>query len=170
VHASSPPPWKDHVEVLCLRHPNAVIINMTHPLTTKSSIDEIVDNFSFLDDWEDRYGYLIELGRMLLPLSDEEMGEENKVQGCVSQVWVVSEPRDKDGKLNFRGSSDAHIVKGLVAITLTLFSGKTPEEIVALDEKETFTAIGLEEHLTPQRANGLRSMVKRLKMIASNCQ
>ena len=137
---------------------------MTSPLQNPVSIDEIVENFSILDEWDDRYGYLIELGRMLTPLDEGEMSDTNKVKGCVSQVWVVAQ---KEGdRYMFRGASDAHIVRGLVAVALTLFSNKTAEEISALNERETFEAIGLEEHLTPQRANGLRAMVKKLKDIA----
>ena len=137
---------------------------MTSPLQTPVSIDEIVENFSILDEWDDRYGYLIELGRMLTPLDEGEMSDTNKVKGCVSQVWVVAQ---KEGdRYMFRGASDAHIVRGLVAVALTLFSNKTAEEISALNERETFEAIGLEEHLTPQRANGLRAMVKKLKDLA----
>ena len=138
---------------------------MTSPLQNPVSIDEIVENFSILDEWDDRYGYLIELGRMLTPLDEGEMSDTNKVKGCVSQVWVVAQ---KEGdRYMFRGASDAHIVRGLVAVALTLFSNKTAEEISALNERETFEAIGLEEHLTPQRANGLRAMVKKLKDLAA---
>ncbi len=137
---------------------------MKSPLTLDSSLEEIIDNFSFLDDWEDRYGYLIELGRALRPLQDGAMNDTNKVIGCVSQVWLVSEV---DGEIiHFSGASDAHIVSGLVAIALSIFSGKSAQEILATDEQETFKAIGLEEHLTPQRANGLRAMVGRIKTTA----
>ena len=135
-----------------------------HPLTKPLAIDEIVDGFAFLDSWDDRYGYLIELGRMLKPLHEDEMNAETKVQGCVSQVWLVS--GERNGALWFRGASDAHIVRGLVAIALTLFSGRKPSEILATDEGETFRAIGLDEHLTPQRANGLKAMVQRIKATA----
>ena len=143
---------------------------MTSPVNPAVTIDEIIENFSFLDEWDDRYGYLIELGRTLAPLTDEEMSDANKVQGCVSQVWVVCDTDSQGASdlFHFRGASDAHIVRGLVAIALTLFSGKTADEIADIDEKETFSAIGLEEHLTPQRANGLRSMVARLKEIAAS--
>ena len=139
---------------------------MTHPLTTEMSIDEIVENFSFLDDWEDRYGYLIELGNSLAPVNEGQLSDANKVQGCVSQVWLVSHL--DNGKLWFNGASDAHIVRGLVAVALVLFSGKTPTEIAAIDEDATFHAIGLSEHLTPQRANGLKSLVGKIKSTAEN--
>ena len=147
----------------------AAFLHMTSPLTTGTDINEIVENFSFLDNWDDRYGYLIELGRQLTPLADEEMIDINKVQGCVSQVWVVAEHEERDGEtvLHFRGASDAHIVRGLVAIALALFSGHPAKHIATLDEQSVFSEIGLKEHLTPQRSNGLRSLVQRLKAIAS---
>ncbi|RFC65205.1 SufE family protein [Fulvimarina endophytica] len=128
------------------------------------SIEDIISDFQFLDDWEDRYRYLIELGRSLPPMEPDEMTDATRVQGCVSQVWLVSESDDADPpRLTFRGESDAHIVRGLVAITLALFSGKTAPEIAATDASSTFETIGLQEHLTPQRSNGLRAMVDRIK-------
>ena len=128
------------------------------------TIDEIIADFELLDDWEDRYRYLIELGRALPDLPPEDMTEETKVRGCVSQVWLVSETDDaKPPHLSFRGDSDAHIVKGLVAIALALFSGRTPPEIQEIDAEALFRRLGLQEHLTPQRSNGLRSMVARIK-------
>lgn len=135
------------------------------PLTLDTSIEEIVENFQMLDDWDDRYGYLIELGRALKPLDPTETVDMHKVNGCVSQVWVVPEPL-RDGKMAFRGASDAHIVSGLVAIALTLFSNRTPKDIIATDEQRIFNDIGLGEHLTPQRSNGLRAMVGRIKEMA----
>ena len=135
------------------------------PLLIDTSIDEIVENFSFLDDWDDRYGYLIELGRALKPLSEEAHNEANKVNGCVSQVWLEAEPFDEDGAthLQLRGDSDAHIVRGLVAIALSLYSGRPASEIAETDAEPVFREIGLAEHLTPQRANGLRAMVSRIR-------
>ena len=138
---------------------------MPSPLTVETDIAEIVENFQMLESWEDRYGYLIELGRQLRELPPGAQSDANKVKGCVSQVWVVPQAGD-DGTLSFYGASDAHIVSGLVAIALTLFSGRKPSEIVSIDEDETFQAIGLSEHLTPQRSNGLRSMVARIKALA----
>ncbi len=135
------------------------------PLAIETPLEEIVENFSYLDDWEDRYGYLIELGKSLQPIPEEAMSDDNKVQGCVSQVWLVTE-RDGD-RIHFKGASDAHIVSGLIAVTLSIFSGKTPQEILATNAQDVFEEIGLEEHITPQRSNGLRSMVTRIRQIAA---
>ena len=129
-------------------------------------IDEILENFEFLDDWEDRYRYLIELGRTLEPLPEAAHNAGNKVQGCASQVWLETEiagARDGEPVLHFRGDSDAHIVRGLVALTLALYSGRPANEIVATDAAPLFERLGLAQHLTPQRSNGLRSMVERIK-------
>jgi len=134
------------------------------------AIDEIIGNFELLDEWEDRYRYLIELGRTLEPLPKEAYTEENKVRGCASQVWLETTPgKDADGAptLNFRGDSDAHIVRGLVALALALYSGRRAQEIIETDAQPLFRQLGLAEHLTPQRANGLRSMVERIKKEAA---
>ena len=137
---------------------------MSSHLKIDTSLDEIIENFSFLDDWEDRYGYLIELGNSLKPMDEADMIDANKVQGCVSQVWLTSAVHDQ--RLEFNGMSDAHIVRGLVAIALSIFSGKSPSEILETDEQDVFRQIGLAEHLTPQRSNGLKSLVSRIKSIA----
>jgi cysteine desulfuration protein SufE len=129
-------------------------------------IDEIIGNFELLDEWEDRYRYLIELGRTLEPLPKDAYTDANKVRGCASQVWLeTTRTRDPAGRtvLNFRGDSDAHIVRGLVALVLALYSGRPSQEIVETDAAPLFRELGLAEHLTPQRANGLRSMVERIK-------
>jgi cysteine desulfuration protein SufE len=129
------------------------------------TIDDIRDNFALLEDWDDRYRYVIELGRALEPLSEAEHSPDNKVQGCVSQVWL-SKQLDRNGRgvvLKYRGDSDAHIVRGLIAILLTLYSGRSPEEILKTDAIEVFDEFGFREHLTPQRSNGLRSMVERIR-------
>lgn len=130
------------------------------------AIDEIIGNFEMLDEWEDRYRYLIELGRTLEPLPKEAYTEENKVRGCASQVWLESK-LSKDGPgapiLIFRGDSDAHIVRGLVALILALYSGRPADEVAGLDAMPLFTDLGLAQHLTPQRSNGVRSMVERIK-------
>ncbi|MEO0636570.1 MAG: SufE family protein [Pseudomonadota bacterium] len=127
-------------------------------------IEDIIENFEFLDEWDDRYRYVIELGKILEPLPEEAHNTENKVEGCVSQVWLTCE-EDASGnqKLHFKGDSDAHIVRGLVAIALAAANDKTPEDILATDMKGIMSAIGLEEHLTPQRANGLQAMIGRIR-------
>ena len=130
------------------------------------TIDEIIDNFSLLDAWDDRYRYVIELGRGLEPLSESERGDANKVQGCASQVWLATQRRpSSDGEpvLTFVGDSDAHIVRGLIAILFALYSGKPARDILATDAVALFNQLGLGEHLTPQRSNGFRSMVERIK-------
>ena len=129
-------------------------------------IDEIIDNFSVLDDWDDRYRYVIELGRELEPLPDAARTETNKVQGCASQVWLSTDvkPNGKDGPvLTFKGDSDAHIVRGLIAILFAFYSGKHARQIVENDAIALFNKLGLREHLTPQRSNGFKSMVERIK-------
>ena len=129
------------------------------------TIDEIRENFELLEEWDDRYRYVIELGRTLDPLPEAEHSPENKVQGCVSQVWLSKriDRSQSEPRINYRGDSDAHIVRGLVAIVLTLFSGRTPKEILSTDALAIFEEIGFREHLTPQRSNGLRAMVERIK-------
>jgi cysteine desulfuration protein SufE len=136
------------------------------------TIDEVIENFSLLDEWDDRYRYLIELGRTLPPLSDAQRTDTNKVQGCASQVWLATtaKPNGADGPiLSFVGDSDAHIVRGLIAILFALFSGKTAREILSTDALQLFDRMGLREHLTPQRSNGLRSMVDRIRSDARAC-
>jgi len=130
------------------------------------TIDEIRDNFALLDDWDDRYRYVIELGRTLDPMPEEEHSAANKVQGCASQVWLSRQlARNDKGEpvLSYRGDSDAHIVRGLIAILLSLCSGRTPSEILATEPTAVFDELGFREHLTPQRSNGLRSMVERIR-------
>jgi cysteine desulfuration protein SufE len=135
------------------------------------TIDEITENFALLDDWEDRYRYVIELGRMLEPLPEAARTEANKVLGCASQVWLRTDI-DRDGAgapiLRFTGDSDAHIVRGLVAILFAIYSGKTAGHILDVDALALFDRLGLREHLTPQRSNGLKSMVGRIRDEARN--
>jgi len=133
------------------------------------SIQELIEDFSFLDDWEDRYRYVIELGKKLTPLTDEERNDETKVLGCTSQVWLVTaiETSGDETNLSFRGDSDAHIVRGLIAILLVLYSGKSISEILTIEPREVFTQLGLNEHLSPQRSNGLFSMVGRIRADAA---
>ncbi|WP_165214348.1 SufE family protein [Affinirhizobium pseudoryzae] len=129
-----------------------------------TSIDQIIDDFAFLDDWEDRYRYVIELGKALPDLPEDKRTADNKVNGCASQVWLVSHRGDgADPVMTFEGDSDAHIVRGLVAIVLAACSGKRASEIAATDLIGIFDKIGLVENLSSQRANGLRSMVKRIR-------
>lgn len=131
-----------------------------------TAIDEIVQNFALLDEWDDRYRYVIELGRTLAPLADTAYIDANKVQGCASQVWLLTDvkPNGSAGPvLSFEGDSDAHIVRGLIAILFALYSGKSAREILAVDALALFDSIGLRENLTPQRSNGLRSMVERIR-------
>lgn len=131
-------------------------------------IDEIIEGFEFIDDWEERIRYVIELGRELEPLPEDAHSDANKVQGCASQVWLeTTVAPGEDPVLTFRGDSDAHLVKGLVAITIALYSGRTSRQILTTDAGETFDRIKLREHLTPQRSNGLRSMVERIKREAA---
>jgi len=131
-----------------------------------ADIGDIIDNFSVLDDWDDRYRYLIELGRELPPLAEAAHNDANKVQGCASQVWLDTRVRP-DGAggpvLTFAGDSDAHIVRGLIAILFAIYSGKAAKDILASDALALFERLGLREHLTPQRSNGFRSMVERIR-------
>jgi cysteine desulfuration protein SufE len=134
------------------------------------SFDEIRADFEFLDDWEDRYRYVIELGRKLEPLPDADRSAANKVQGCVSQVWLSTKVDPNGGcpRLSFVGDSDAHIVRGLIAILFALYSGKTAEDIMSVDAPHTLGLLHLKEHLTPQRSNGLMAMVKRIRSDAES--
>jgi cysteine desulfuration protein SufE len=135
-----------------------------------ANIDEIIDNFSLLDDWDDRYRYLIELGRELPPLAEAAHNDANKVQGCASQVWLDTSVRPNGAGgpvLSFAGDSDAHIVRGLVAILFAIYSGKSAKEILGLNAVTLFERMGLREHLTPQRSNGFRSMVERIRSDAN---
>jgi len=131
---------------------------------TNPAIAQIVEDFDLLDEWEDRYRYVIDLGRDLPPFPESARTPQNKVQGCVSQVWLEtrrgSEP---DPVITYLGDSDAHIVRGLVAIMLALYSGRRASEIAKTDAEQVLKRLGLDEHLTPQRSNGLRAMVKRIR-------
>ena len=135
-----------------------------------SAIDAIRDDFASLDDWEDRYRYVIELGHTLEPLAQEAHNETNKVRGCVSQVWLECEPRTTAAGqtiLHYRGDSDSHLVRGLIFIAIALFSDRTPEQILATDARAAFRELGLEQHLTPQRSNGVRAMIERIRTDAA---
>lgn len=129
---------------------------------------ELVEEFSFVDDWEDRYRYVIDLGRALEPLPDEDCVDAAKVRGCASQVWLLSHA--DDGIIEFRGQSDAAIVQGLLAILLRLYSGREAAEILSLDAGSAFAALGLGEALSPQRSNGLKAMALRIREVAQDAQ
>jgi len=132
------------------------------------TLDELSETFTLLDDWEERYKFIIDLGRKLEPLDETEMVEANKVRGCMSQVWLVAAPlHGASGRLHFRADSDAHIVKGLIAILLILFNDKTPQEIAALDAEAEMARLGLDQHISPNRRNGVTAMIQRIKAEAA---
>jgi cysteine desulfuration protein SufE len=137
---------------------------MTVPIN--EVLDDLAAEFDMLGDWDERYRYVIDLGRTLEPLTDSERTDANKVRGCASQVWLVRDPAE-DGRLAFRGDSDAHIVRGLIAILLRLYSGQTAEDILAFDAKAAFERLGLSGALSAQRSNGLFSMVERIRRDAA---
>ena len=132
----------------------------------QTPVDEIVENFELMEEWDDRYRYLIELGRSLPPLPEPARTAANKVQGCASQVWLATtvKPNGSAGPvLSFAGDSDAHIVRGLIAVLFSLYSGKGAKDILSTDAVALFEKLGLRDHLTPQRSNGFRSMVERIR-------
>ena len=135
-------------------------------------IDEIIANFELIDDWEERYRYVIELGKELPPLSEHGHSDANKVPGCASQVWLETAWADGDGapRLAMRGDSDAHIVRGLIALLISPYSGRTAPEAAQTDAQDLFRTLGLSEHLTPQRSNGVRAMVERIRRDARTAQ
>lgn len=135
---------------------------MTTPHPIADIAAEIRDEFEFLDDWEARFQHIIDMGKQLPPLADEDFSEANKVRGCASQVWLIAE-RGDDDRIIFRGASDAMIVSGLVGILLRLFSGQKTTDIAAFDAEQFFTDIGVAEALTPQRSNGLKSMLAKIR-------
>ncbi|MEH6725651.1 MAG: SufE family protein [Hyphomicrobiales bacterium] len=134
------------------------------------NITDVIENFSYLDDWEDRYKYVIELGKELEPMPDALQVDANKVRGCTSQVWLATSVSERNGEpvLHFLGNSDAHIVRGLVCITLAIYNDKTAQEIVDLDAEAIFQKIQLREHISAQRSNGLNSMLQRIRADAHN--
>ena len=131
------------------------------------ALAELEAEFDLLGDWEERFRYVIELGKGLSPLTDAERSDANKVRGCASQVWLVAE-RGTDGRITFRGDSDAHLVRGLIAILLRLYSGRSPQEILAVDAKGAVERLGLPGALSTQRSNGLYAMVERIRRIAAD--
>jgi len=135
--------------------------------TMTEELAEIAEDFDFLDTWEDRYRHILDLGKQLEPLSPAEHSELHKVRGCASQVWLVRDPAP-EGRLAFRGDSDAHLVRGLIALLLRLYSGRRPAEILAFDASAAVERLGLKEALSSQRANGLVAMVERIRQEAQS--
>lgn len=134
----------------------------------QTSLETIVSDFEILDEWEDRYRYIIDLGKNLDALPDTAQTDSNKVQGCVSQVWLeTTVGTESDPIISYIGTSDAHIVRGLVALVLAIYSGKRASEIVTIDALEILGSLGLDQHLSPQRSNGLKAMVQRIKRDAA---
>lgn len=135
-----------------------------HMASVDEAIQELVDEFALLPDWEERISHVIELARSLEPLDESERVEANRVRGCASQVWLVSERRaEAPERLYFRGESDAHLVRGEIAMLMRVFSGRTPTEILGVDPQTLFERLGLKEALTAQRSNGLFAMIKRIQ-------
>lgn len=133
--------------------------------TIDAAIKDLEDELALLPDWEERFSYLIDLGKEMAPLAESERNEATKVRGCASQVWLV--PERRDGRLFFRGESDAFLVKGLIAVLLRIYSGRTPEEILRIDPKDLAARLGLSDALTAQRSNGLHSMMQRIRDYAA---
>ena len=131
-----------------------------------TTVDELIENFEFLDDWEERFAYLIELGKKVPALEESEMTEDHRVHGCQANVWLQILPQ-ADGSFEIHADSDAFIVKGLIAVLLLIYSGKTAEQILDIDSTTTFTRLGLDNHLSPTRRNGLHSMVNRIRALAA---
>ncbi len=131
------------------------------PLSMDATLDDLAETFDLLGDWEERYRHVIDMGRALEPLSEDERNADTKVSGCASQVWLVSE---REGEvMRFRGDSDAHIVRGLIAVLLTLYSGRAPREILDFDSGAAVARLGLGSALSSQRANGLAAMIARIR-------
>ena len=139
------------------------------PLSIEATLDDLADEFDLLGDWEERFRYVIELGRGLSPLTDAERSDANKVRGCASQVWLVTEP-GPGRTLAFRGDSDAHIVRGLIAIVIRLYAGQAPADIIAFNARAAFDRLGLAGALSTQRSNGLFSMIERIRRDAAAVQ
>jgi cysteine desulfuration protein SufE len=144
--------------------PHYVGPDMTAHSDINTEIEDLVDEFDLLGDWEERYKYLIDMGKVLPDMPEADRTDANKVKGCVSQVWLVTEPGED--AIVFRADSDAHIVRGLAALLLRLYSGRSREDILSVDAREVLRRIGLDEHLSPQRSNGLNSMIGRIRAAA----
>jgi cysteine desulfuration protein SufE len=151
--------------------PFAIRYSLFAMTSADQAIQELCEEFALLPDWEERIAHVIELGRQLEPLHDNERSEQNRVRGCASQVWLVSERRaETPEKLYFRGDSDAHLVRGEIAMLMRVFSGRTPAEILSVDPRALFDRLGLKEALTQQRSNGLFSMISRIQAEARQAQ
>lgn len=133
------------------------------PSSAAAELDRLAEEFAFLTDWEERYGHVIELGRALPALTDAERRPEHKVQGCASQVWLIRDLDGPDGRLRFRGDSDAHIVRGLLALVLRVYSDRSAAEILALEPSALSARLGLSHALSAQRSNGLASVLARIR-------
>ena len=129
----------------------------------RAAQDAVIEEFAFFDDWMDRYQYLIDLGRRLPPLAEDELVDDNKIRGCQSQVWLVAS--QADGRLQFKAISDAAIVSGLIAILLRIYSDRRPEDILSTPP-DFVSALQLDQHLSPTRSNGLNSMLEAIRVFA----
>jgi cysteine desulfuration protein SufE len=134
-------------------------------MADRPTFDDIADDMAFLDEWEDRYRYVIDLGRAMPPMDEALKTPATKVDGCASQVWIA--PRREGDAVDFDGDSDAMIVRGLIAVLRALYGGRTPDEILAIDAPAAFARLGLDQALSAQRSNGLRAMVARLRETAA---
>ena len=139
---------------------------MSEVMASDSKVEEIIEDFEYLESWEDRFRYIIDLGRKLTPMGDDLKNEETKVDGCTSQVWMVAKRSGAPAVLSFTADSDAHIVRGLIAILLAIYDGRQPDEILGIDAKSMIARLGFEQHLSPNRANGLYAMVGRIRQFA----
>ena len=140
---------------------------MSDALTSDARVDELIEGFEFLEDWDERFRYIIDLGRKLKPMDEALKSDETKVDGCTSQVWMVAQLEGDPPKLTFLADSDAHIVRGLIAILMALYDGRTAREILDLDSEGTIARLDLAQHLSPNRANGLFAMVGRIRAFAA---
>lgn len=140
---------------------------LNNPLGKDTTLEDVVDGFEFLDDWEERYAFIIDLGKQLPAFPDDERREENYVHGCQSQVWLIHHYDEQSGKLYLLIDSDAIIVRGLAAIILVALNGKTPRDLLATDIDELFEQLDLFRHISPTRGNGLRAMVGKIRDIAA---
>jgi cysteine desulfuration protein SufE len=135
---------------------------------TDARVEELIEGFEFLDDWDERFRYIIDLGRRLPPMDEGLKNDDTKVDGCTSQVWMVARVEGDPPRLAFLADSDAHIVRGLIAILLALYDGRSPRDILELDAEGTIARLGLAQHLSPNRANGLFAMVGRIRAFAAD--